>query len=46
MDQNVLQQSILLRKDAKYFEIILDCIPNISNHEQMSLVIKYVADNV
>lgn len=46
MGQAVLQEIILRIKAAKYFAIILDCTPDISHQEQMSMVIRYVADGV
>lgn len=46
MGQAVLQEIILRIKAAKYFAIILDCTPDISHQGQMSMLIRYVADDV
>ena len=44
MGDAVLKEVIKRIKAAKYFAIILDCTPDISHQEQMSLTIRYVAD--
>ena len=46
MGETVQQEIIKRIKGAKYFAIILDCTPDISHQEQMSLTFRYVADGV
>ncbi|KAL3848255.1 hypothetical protein ACJMK2_019124 [Sinanodonta woodiana] len=44
MGQAVLQEIVGRIKSAKHFAVILDCTPGISNQEQLSMVLRYVAD--
>lgn len=44
MGQAVLREIVGRIKSAKYFAVILDCTPDISHQEQMSMVLRYVAD--
>lgn len=40
----VLNEILKHVKAAEYYAIILDCTPNMSHQEQMSLTIRYVSD--
>jgi hypothetical protein len=42
MTENVKQKIIALIKDAKYYSVIMDCTPDISRVEQLSLIIRIV----
>ena len=39
----VLNEILNRAKAAKYYAILLDCIPDMSRHEQVSLTIRYVS---
>ncbi|XP_030068040.1 uncharacterized protein LOC115476054 [Microcaecilia unicolor] len=45
MGNAVLNNIIHRIKAAKYFAVILDCTPDISHQQQMSLIIRYVSDS-
>ena len=41
----VEKENLQQLKLAKYFSIILDCIPDMSHREQMSVILRYVLCN-
>ena len=44
MADNVKETIVKRVKNAKYYSVILDCTPDLSHKEQMSLTIRYVSD--
>ncbi|XP_071695377.1 uncharacterized protein [Rutidosis leptorrhynchoides] len=42
LGDEIKKQIIKEVKEAKYYSIILDCTPDLSNQEQMSMIVRYV----
>lgn len=45
LEKHVRREIISRNKQAKYFSLLFDCTPDISHHEQMCQIIRYVCIN-
>jgi hypothetical protein len=43
VSDNILEAMVTQVRDSKYFSIILDCTPDISHQEQMSIILRSMA---
>lgn len=45
MSEKVKSNILIIIKDVKYYSIILDCTPDCSHRNQMSIILRFVSTN-
>lgn len=46
MSEKVKSNILTMVKDIKYYSIILDCTPNCSHREQVSIILRFVSTTI